>query len=113
MGPFMAAPLTPEEYKRHADEAHAQAIAAFPFELIETRGEAALATWEEPFLPTVPTTRGAQDILAAADGLRHPEDLIAKRALEEARGREHLQQLFANPDARLPQGIVVDADGVQ
>jgi hypothetical protein len=132
----MATPLSPEERKRQADEARAQAIAAFPFELIETRGEAALARWEElkragrgapvvlggdgsldnlavPFLPTVPTTRGAQDILAAADGLRHPEDLIAKRALDEAGGREYLQQLLANPDARLPQVTVVDADGVQ
>jgi hypothetical protein len=127
--------LTPEELKRQADEGRAKAIACFPFERIETRGEEALKTWEQlkragrvapvvlgsdeslvnlalPFLPTVPTTRGAQDILAAADGLRHPEDLIAKRALDEARGREYLQQLLANPDAPLPRVSVADADGV-
>lgn len=131
----MPAPLTPEELKRQADEGRAKAIACFPFERIETRGEEALKTWEQlkragrgapvvlgsdeslvnlalPFLPTVPTTRGPQDILAAADGLRHPEDLIAKRALDEARGREYLQQLLANPDAVLPRVSVADADGV-
>jgi hypothetical protein len=128
--------LTPEELKRQADEARAKAIATFPFELIETRGAAALATWEElkragrgsPVVlgsdgnvcgavdnlqPDLPGSRSAEEILAAADGLRHPQDLIAQQALEEARGREYLQKLFANPDARLPQGIVVDADGVQ
>jgi Domain of unknown function (DUF4253) len=136
----MPTQLSPEERKRQADEARAKAIATFPFERVETGGAEALATWERlngagrgfpvvlgsdehvagvaddlrsNYPETHPARRSAEEILAAAARLRHPEDLIAKRVLEEARGREYLQQLFANPDTRLPQGIVVDAAGVQ
>jgi len=128
----MPAPLTPpEERKRQADEARAKASATFPFERVETSGEEALATWEQlklagrgspvvlgsdgtvadlamPFLPGVPGVRTAEEILDAAASLRHPEDLIEKRTLDEARGREYLQQYLANPDARLPRVTVVE-----
>jgi hypothetical protein len=127
----MPAPSTPEEYERHADEARAKALAAFPFERVETSGEEALVTWERlkragrgfpvvlgsdgavadlmiHFRPDWPGSRSVEEILAAADGLRHPQDLIARRASEEARGRAYLQQLFANPDAHLPQVTVVE-----
>jgi hypothetical protein len=53
-GIVAAAQLTPEEIKRRmaeaqarAAEAHAKALATFPFERIETSGEQALATWEQ------------------------------------------------------------------
>jgi hypothetical protein len=135
----MAAPLTPEERKRQADEARVKAIAAFPFELIETSGEAALATWErlkgagrgspvvlggdghvarfaDDLRRVYPDKHSAgrtvEEILAAAAPLRHPDDLIARSAAGDARAREHVQQWLANPDARLPQVIVADK-GVQ
>jgi hypothetical protein len=127
--------LTPEERKRQEDEAIAKALATFPFERIETSGAEALATWERlkgagrgfpvvlgsdgavydltvHFRPDFAGERSAAEILAVADGLRHPQDLIAQRASEEARGREYLQQLLSNPDARLPEVNVMDADGV-
>jgi hypothetical protein len=137
---FMPAPLTPEERKRQADEACAKAVATFPFERVETSGEEALTTWERlkragrgsPVVlggdgdvarfaddlrrvypdphPAAPT---AEEILAAAAALRHPDDLIARRASGDARAREHLQEWLANPDTGLPQGVVVDANGVQ
>jgi hypothetical protein len=135
-GLIMPTPLSPEEYKRQADEARAKALANFPFERVETGGAEALATWErlkragrgfpvvlgsdeavadlaDHLRPDRPGSRSAEEILAAAARLRHPEDLIAKRALEGARGRAYLRKWFANPDAQLPQGIVVDADGVR
>jgi hypothetical protein len=136
----MPAPPTPEELKRQADEARAKAIASFPFERVETRGEDALATWERlklagrgapvvlgsdghvadmaahlrrKYPPPYPARPSAQEILAAAATLRHPEDLIANCAKEEARGRDYLQRFVANPAAVLPTVIVADADGVQ
>jgi hypothetical protein len=136
----MPTPLTPEELKRQADEGRAKAIAAFPFERVEVRGEEAFATWarlklagrgapvvlgsddhvadltdqlRRKYPETQPGRRSAQEILAAAATVRHPEDLIAQCAVEEARGRDSMQKFLANPDAVLPTVIVAEADGVQ
>jgi uncharacterized protein DUF4253 len=130
----MPAPLTPEERKRQADEAHAKAIASFPFERIEVHGEEAFATWARLKLagrgaPVVvrrdedvggvldnlrlPERQTAEEIIAAAAQLQHPEDLIAWRTAEQTRGDEYLKKFLANPDAVLPTVIVADADGVQ
>jgi hypothetical protein len=132
----MAARLTAEQLKRQADERREKAIATFPFERVETNGDAALAMWGRlklggrgspvvlgsdasvanlalPFFPGRPGMRTAQEILVAADGVRHPEDLITKRTLDEARAHAHLQQYLENPDARLPNVIVADARGLQ
>jgi len=102
---FVPTPLTPEERKRLADETRAKAIADFPFELIDTRGEEAFATWTRLKFAGrgAPVVLGhdddvdgvvsglhlrgsqpAEEILAAAARLRHPENLIAWRAAVEA-----------------------------
>src|SRR5271156_1551398 len=97
--------LTPEEIKRRAIESREKALANFPFERVDVPGKRALATWEqlksagrgfpvvigddesfghllEPFGPTWPDKRPVADVLAAADGIRHPEGLAARRAEE-------------------------------
>ncbi len=137
-----AAQLTPEEIKRRmaeaqarAAEAHAKALAAFPFERIESSGEQALATWEQlkaagrgspvilgddrsvatimgHFHPSWPNKRTVAEILTAADGIEHPKDLISNRQQEQVRAREYLDKLLERePNARLPQMIVTDANG--
>jgi hypothetical protein len=89
----------------------------FPFERVETTGEQALTTWKQlkatgrgipvvvggdrsvgtlmtAFNPRLPVIRTAPQILAVANGLRHPQDLITKQGLDEARARKHSQGLF-------------------
>jgi len=128
---------TPEENARRAREYREKALAAFPFELLETTGDRALATWEqlkgggrglpiviggdesldlllEPFGPGDFNKRTAAEILAAAAPIRHPGDLSALRADGEARSKEHLRQLFeSRPDAPLPKIIVTDSNGTR
>lgn len=123
----MTAPSTSESEE-------ARAIAAFPFERVETTGDQALPAWEQlktagrgvpvvlgddrsvatlmdAFSPALPNQRTVADILAAAAGLRHPEDLSARQVLEETRAHESLlQRLESKPDA-LPKMSVIDADG--
>jgi Domain of unknown function (DUF4253) len=121
----MTAPLTSEETR---------AIAAFPFERVGTAGDQALAAWEQlktagrgvPIVlgddrsvatlmdalsPAPPNKRTVAEILAAAEGLRHPEDLSARRALEETRARESLLRLLESKPDALPKMSVMDADG--
>ena len=136
----MPAPSTREERHRQADEACAKAIASFPFERVETSGEEALATWarlklaghgfpvvlgsdeavadladqvRRNYLETRPGNRSAEEILAAAARLRHPQDLIASRAAGQARGDAYLERFLANPEAVSPTVVVADTDGVQ
>src|SRR5262245_6384758 len=81
------------------------AMAAFPFERIETTGEQGLATWEQlksagrgsPVIlgddesvagimdsyPSRPNKGAVAKILAAADGIEHPKDLVSHRQEEE------------------------------
>jgi len=127
--------LTPEEIKRRTAEARERALASFPFELVETSGEQALATWQS--LKTagrgVPVVLGGEDslvrlsdalsagwggqqsaaaILSAADRLRYPDDFMAHRAQDAANAREALRAIFdeASDDA-LPKMSETDADG--
>ena len=94
------------EIKRKAAALHARALAAFPYERIAVSGRDALATWQslkgqargvpvviggdddlgrvaEAFLG-LHKTRKPEAILAAADGLRFPDDLAALRRSEDA-----------------------------
>jgi hypothetical protein len=138
----MPAPLTPEEARRkaaeaqaRAAEARARAAAAFPFERVEVTGEMALSKWEElktsgrgapivlgddeslarlmePFSERRPEKKSVAEILAAADRIRHPEDLVAHHSRERARSVEQLKQyLDTQPNAPLPQMSVLDAQG--
>ena len=133
----MPAPLSPEEIKQRiaeanarAAEARAKALAAFPFERVEVPGDVALAKWEELRKAGrgVPIVVGDDDSVAAlgdplseqwniadtlavADRLRHPADLFAQRAHENARSAEYTRRLLKDPNAPLPKMSVVDAQG--
>ena len=108
----MADQPTAEERQRRYKEAREKAIAAFPFEPLETTGELALSTWQQLkgagrgfpvvqggdhslgfFLDALdyPKRRTAAEILAAATSMRHPEALIARQAQDKARVREYLE----------------------
>jgi hypothetical protein len=108
---------------------------AFPFELVEATGEQAFATWQllksaGRGAPVVlggdddlarlaecldwPDRRPAAEILAAADGLTHPQDLLRFQAEDEARTAEYLRQLREQqPDAELPKTFVLGPDGLR
>jgi hypothetical protein len=132
----MAARMTPEEIKRRNDESNAKALANFAFERVEVPGERAMATWEQlksagrgvpvvigdddsfgnllvPFGPAWPNQRLAAEIIAAADGIRHPESLAAYKAREEAKAEYLTQSFKSRPDAPLPTIIVTDAGGTR
>jgi len=132
----MPAPLSPEEIKRRiaevnarAAEVRARAVATFPFERVEVTGDVALAKWEElrasgRGVPIVagdddsvaalgealgeqwPDKHNIADTLAVAERLRHPTDLFADRARENAANAEHVKRLTP-----LPKMSVVDAQG--
>jgi hypothetical protein len=123
---------TPEELRRKHDEAIQQAIAAFPYERIETGGAQALATWEHlkasrpgssPVVvgddgeftrivegatewPGRSARETAEQILEIAARLRHPEDLIARHASDMAEARERAMRLLRErPDLRRPPEV--------
>jgi uncharacterized protein DUF4253 len=100
------------------EEWRQKAIAAFPYQRIETAGELALVTWQQlrsagrdsPVVlgadrdvallmgmldPADPTRRSAPEVLAAANGMPHPEGLAARLAEEDARARERMVEEFA------------------
>jgi uncharacterized protein DUF4253 len=107
--------------------------AAFPFELVEATGEQAFATWQllksaGRGVPVVlggdddllfeplgwPDRRPVAEILAAADGLTHPEDLLRFQAEEGARATEYLRHLAEQqPDADVPPTFVWGPDGLR
>jgi Domain of unknown function (DUF4253) len=127
------------EAKAREAEWEAKAVADFPFERVETHGDRALATWEQlkaagrgsPVVlgddksvaatiralqtnlhPMRPNKRTVAEILSAADGIEHPKDLINNRQQEQVRARKYLDELLErDPNARLPQMIVTDANG--
>jgi hypothetical protein len=101
------------------DEWQTKALANFPFEIVETSGENALAQWEElkaagrgvpvvvgdiggilePFAAGQhPTWRSVQEILAAADSIRLPESLLKMRRDENAAALEMLRKLDPSSD---------------
>jgi Domain of unknown function (DUF4253) len=105
--------------------------AAVPFELVEATGEQAFATWQllksaGRGVPVVlggdddllfeplgwPDRRPVAEILAVADGLTHPEDLLRFQAEEGARAMEYLRQRSEQePDVDVPKMIVWGPDG--
>jgi hypothetical protein len=111
--------------------------AEFPFELVETTGEQALATWQllksagrgapvvlggdeelpqvaEAVDPRWPGWRPVAAILAAADGLTHPEGLLRFQAEENARPTAYLKRLAEEePDAPMPTTFVMGPDGLR
>jgi hypothetical protein len=117
----MAGTPTPEEANRRMVELRQKAIAAFPFERIEVLGNEALTTWErlkaggrgcpvvlgnDDAVVTLMDVfddprpgRTAAEMLAAADRIRHPDDLVAHRDHEKAESREYLKKaLEQSPD---------------
>ena len=127
---------TREEAKERYEEAVRQALAAFPHEKLEVAGDQALSTWESlrasrhgssPVVvggddefkrivegstewPGGPTRKTTEQILEAADRLRHPEDLISQHASDMAFARERVAQLMRErPDLRPPPDIRLPA----
>lgn len=117
-------------------EWRAKASAAFPFERIEVRGADAFAAWQklkaeghgvpviigddttldrmmEPFDPsdTYPS-RPVTEVLAAAAGLKMPDDLFGRRRNEDLETAKAAAELMSKPDAELPTVIETrDANG--
>jgi hypothetical protein len=126
----MAASPTPEEIQHNIQEFHAKALAEFPFARVQTSGADALATWErlkgdKRGTPVIIGDdddlvglmeiydfyegRSAAAILDAAQSLRFPEDLVRKRAEDDASALEWIKQLLAQkPNAPLPTIIQQD-----
>jgi hypothetical protein len=96
------------------DEWRAKALANFSFEIVETRGEDALARWEElkttgrgvpvvigdldgvlePFSPSFhETLKSVQETLAAADAVRFPQDLAKMRHDQNVAACETLRKM--------------------
>jgi hypothetical protein len=121
---------TPTEEERR--KLQLAAIAAFPFQRTEVPGDRALATWQQlkatgrgaPVVlggdddverlmdvldPAEQGWRAAEEILAAASGIRHPGDWVARLAEERARERERL--LADTPAEGLSNSFVQDASG--
>lgn len=125
---------TQEELRAKAHNWKESAIEAFPFELIEVNGEQALTLWTElrqkrdgypvvlgnadtlaelaaPFVSRQPS-KTAERIISIADGLRHPEDLRAKRALDYQAAMEFIRKSIKNSGVEaLPEIIIVQPDG--
>lgn len=126
------------EYERRGSEYRAKALAAFPFERIETTGGEALETWRHlkkakrgipvvigddasldniltpfgPNGPLVPPPPSVESILHAAAGIRFPADLIAKQRADEQAGKAFLKASLAKaPNALLPTIIESDQHG--
>jgi uncharacterized protein DUF4253 len=125
--PAMAQSPTAEDMERRA-------IAAFPFERIETTGQHALAKWRElktagrgspvvlgggqsivmimDLLHPAASPRSAAEILATADSIRHPQDLVKRLAADQAREREHLTREFDRKEpSELSKMFVTDSSG--
>jgi hypothetical protein len=106
----------------------------FPFERVATTGDLALATWgqlkaarrgvpvviggdeavrilTDAFSPARLNQTSVADILAAADCIRHPEDLAEQRARRASDTRAFLTQHFARHPNGLPTMIVADRNG--
>jgi hypothetical protein len=136
----MAQNPTPEEIQKRLQEYRAKALANFPFKLIDVPGRDAMRKWQElksagggkpvilggtehldnilePFGPSelppgyARPTRSVADMLAAADRIKFPDDLIARRESEEARNRAAVEKMRDDPNARAPTIIQIDGKG--
>jgi hypothetical protein len=126
----MADKPTPDEIKRRYEESREKAIASFPFTRIESAGDQAIETWQglvasgrgaplvvgdydafariAEMMPDLPrfTRKSTQEVLEIAGRIRHPDDMIAQRAIESAKARERLQQRRGDrPDVPLPDFV--------
>lgn len=125
-----------DEYRRRAQEYMAKALAKFPYELVETSGKDAYAKWHElktvghgtpvilggdestysnlfmPFGdngPHIPPPPSVESILAAAERIHFPDDLIARRKADDEAARKILMDQYKNnPDP--PMMTIVEAD---
>ena len=123
----MAQNPTPEEIQRRVQEYRAKALANFPFKLMEVPGKDAMAKWQEskaggngvpvilggdhfenilgPFGPRPEEfgqPKSVAEILAAADKIKFPDDLIAKRKSEEVANRAAVEKMRDDPNAWAP-----------
>jgi Domain of unknown function (DUF4253) len=101
------------------DDWQTRALANFSFEIVETRGEDALATWEElktagrgvpvvvgnideilgPFSPgEYETLKPVRETLAAADAIRFPQDLAKMRHDQNVAACETLRKMGVSVD---------------
>jgi hypothetical protein len=127
--------MTPDEIKHQAQAYRKQALERFPFTLIETTGDQALAKWQAlkssghgvpvvlggddkmhsfdnllapfgPNRPNVPPQPSVEEILRAAAGIRFPTDLAERKKTGRDAALAQLKSLFAaDPDMPLPQII--------
>jgi len=128
--------ITHGEVNRRYEEYQQAALANFPFKLIETTGDQALAKWQElkksgqgtavvlggeqfdnllmPFGPNgsgVPPLQPVEDILRAAALIKFPDDLARRKKSESAAALATLKaDLAAMPDMPLPT-IIESKDG--
>jgi hypothetical protein len=126
---------TKEEIERNVREWHEKAIAAFPFELLETTGTDAFSKWRElrgahrgtpvilssedfdnlltPFGPDYPMPqRTVPEILKAAAAIHFPADLLAKRKADNEAALTSLKDTLAKePNAALPTIIIAGEKG--
>ena len=120
------------------DDWRRQAIESFPFELVETNGRNALATWErlrgegqgspvvlgndddvalispsEPE-PSLPGWERVPDLLEKADGLSHPEDLRSFIKLQRTNALAMLQSLREQePKPSSPGLTIIGPEGTR
>lgn len=125
--------MTAEDTSREAQERQQEALEHFPFRLFETTGKNALAKWRElkssgEGAPVIlggsedlhsivdpitsfaidatdpPSPQPVREILAAASGIRFPDDLAKHKKAEQKAALEQLKAgLAANPDMPVPQ----------
>jgi hypothetical protein len=131
----VAGKLTPDELSRRRAEFREKALANFSFPRVGVPGQHALAQWKELksagrgvpvvigdkrsfdqllelFGPIQPNQRTLEEILAAAGGIRHPQDLAAQSLRELERSREFIRSHFENqPNAPVPKMFVPGSEG--
>jgi len=123
-----------KEAERRKAQAYAKAVADFPFERIEVRGEDALQVWQrlktdrrgipivigsedsivnlaEPFDRTFPRPqKSVAEILDAVSRIKIPDDLFARRKAADAASKAYAEKLAFGPDSELPT-VIVNDDG--
>lgn len=109
-----------------------ETVAGFPFPLVTVAGKDALATWQqlkherkdvpviigakedlerlsEVFHPSMPSTSTPSQTLELAARLKMPDDLLARRASQDAASAKATADLIAGPDSSLP--VVIETEG--
>lgn len=132
--------MTSDEFEARAAAYQKQALANFPFTLVETTGEQAFAKWQElkssgrgspvvlgdikthpndnlllPFGPkgqNAPPLRPVDEILKAAAAIKFPDDLTKRQKSESETALAKLKaDLAAKPDTPLPYITETTKDG--